>query len=201
MLVSHGDSYAFRHALLSEAVHDDLLPGERRRLHASFLAALTRPGASGPAREVALHAEAAGDRATAFTASLNAGHDAVRISGHDEAAGHYRRALALIDAAPDGFDVVDLVVDTVEALVASGHLREAAKLLREHLDLLPDADVDGAGPAAHRPRRHPLLRRRRDEAMEASDQALDVVPDEPTILRARAEASACAHDRECPPGR
>ena len=189
VLVSHGDSYAFRHALLSEAVHDDLLPGERRRLHTSFLAALTRPGASGPAREVALHAEAAGDRATAFTASLNAGHDAVRISGHDEAAGHYRRALSLIDAAPDDFDVVDLVVDTVEALVASGHLREAAKLLREHLDLLPDADVTGRGRLLVALTDTLYYADAENEAMEASDQALDVVPDEPSILRARAEAS------------
>ena len=188
VLVSRGESYAFRHALLSEAVHDDLLPGERRRLHTSFLAALTRPGASGSAREVALHAEAAGDRATAFTASLDAGHDAVRISGHDEAAGHYRRALSLIDAAPEGFDVVDLLVDTVDALVASGHLRTAAKLLREHLDELPDSDVVGRGRLIVALGDTLYYSDADDEALEASGAALEVVPDETTILRAQAEA-------------
>src|SRR6476646_1336393 len=30
------DRYAFRHALVQEAVYDDLLPGERTRLHAAF---------------------------------------------------------------------------------------------------------------------------------------------------------------------
>ena len=188
VLVSHGDSYAFRHALLAEAVHDDLLPGERRRLHESFLAALTRPGASGAAREVALHAEAAGDRATAFTASLSAGHDAVRVSGHDEAAGHYGRALALIDAAPDGFDVVDLLVDTVEALVASGHLREAAELLREHLAQLPESDITGRGRLLVALGNTLYYSDADDDAVEASGLALEVVPDEPTALRAEAEA-------------
>ena len=188
VLVSHGDSYTFRHALLSEAVHDDLLPGERRRLHESFLAALTRPGASGQAREVALHAEAAGDRATAFIASLSAGHDAVRISGHDEAAGHFRRALALIDAAPDGFNIVDLVIDTVDALVASGYLRQAAKLIREHLDQLSDTDVTGRGRLLVSLGDTLYYADADDDAVAASAQALEVVPDEPTTLRAKAEA-------------
>ncbi len=188
VLVSHGDSYAFRHALLAEAVHDDLLPGERRRLHESFLAALTRPGASGPAREVALHAEAAGDRATAFTASLSAGHDAVRVSGYDEAAGHFRRALALLDAAPDDVDVVGLVVDTVDALVASGHLRKAAKLLHEHLDQLSDSDITSRGRLLVALGNTLYYSDADDDALEASGDALAVVPDETTTLRARAEA-------------
>lgn len=37
------DSYAFRHAMLGEAVYDDLLPGERVRLHAAFVRALAAP--------------------------------------------------------------------------------------------------------------------------------------------------------------
>ncbi len=188
VLISHGDSYVFRHALLSEAVHDDLLPGQRRRLHASFLAALTQPGASGPAREVALHAEAAGDLATAFTASLEAGHDAVRVGGHDEAAGHYRRALSLSEAAPEGFDLIGLVVDAVDALVASGRLRTAAKLLREQLHDLPDDDVTSRGRLLISLGDTLYYADADDEALEASGQALEVVPDEPTTLRARAEA-------------
>ena len=34
LLVNVDDTYAFRHALLQEAVYGDLLPGERVRLHA-----------------------------------------------------------------------------------------------------------------------------------------------------------------------
>ncbi len=188
VLVSHGDSYTFRHALLAEAVHDDLLPGQRQRLHAAFLAALTGPGGSGPAREVALHAEAAGDLATAFTASVSAGRDAVRVSGYDEAAGHFRRALRLLDAAPDDTDVVGLVVDAVDALVASGQLRTATHLIREHLDMLPDSDVTGRGRLLVSLGDTLYYSDADDDALEASGQALEVVPDEPTTLRARAEA-------------
>ncbi len=188
VLISHGDSYVFRHALLAEAVHDDLLPGQRRRLHAAFLAALTRPDASGPAREVALHAEAAGDLTTAFTASLTAGHDAVRVGGHDEAAGHFRRALGLVDAAPPDTSVIDLVVLAADALVTSGQLRTAGHLIREHLDQLSDADIMGRGRLLVALGNVSYYSDADDDALEESQQALDVVPDEPTALRARAEA-------------
>ena len=35
VLVAGEGRYSFRHALLGEAVYDDLLPGERVRLHAA----------------------------------------------------------------------------------------------------------------------------------------------------------------------
>ena len=65
MLVADGDGYAFRHALIREAVHDDLLPGEHTRLHTRFAEALeatprwSRPG--GAAIELAHHWYAAHD--------------------------------------------------------------------------------------------------------------------------------------------
>jgi predicted ATPase len=40
ILSVHDDEYTFRHALLREAVHDDLLPGERARLHRAYAEAL-----------------------------------------------------------------------------------------------------------------------------------------------------------------
>jgi predicted ATPase len=41
VLVQVGDEgYAFRHALLAEAVYDDLLPGERARIHSAYAQAL-----------------------------------------------------------------------------------------------------------------------------------------------------------------
>ena len=53
--------YAFRHALLAEAVYDDLLPGERVRLHAAYVAALGSGDLPGTAAELARHARAAHD--------------------------------------------------------------------------------------------------------------------------------------------
>ncbi|QIK75119.1 ATP-binding protein [Nocardioides piscis] len=45
---TRGSAYRFRHALLGEAVYDDLLPGERVRLHTAFSAALQSGLARGP---------------------------------------------------------------------------------------------------------------------------------------------------------
>ena len=73
--------YAFRHALLSEAVYDDLLPGERTRLHTAYVHALQDGTVVGTAAELAYHARAANDRGTALRASIDAGDEAVRVGG------------------------------------------------------------------------------------------------------------------------
>jgi predicted ATPase len=66
--------YRFRHALLAEAVYDDLLPSERRRLHAAYAAALDArsvpDGAQGASQlaAVAHHASAAHEPVRALRA-------------------------------------------------------------------------------------------------------------------------------------
>ena len=51
VVVEPDDGYAFRHALVREAVHDDLLPGEHARLHARYAAAIeAEPGLVAAAR-------------------------------------------------------------------------------------------------------------------------------------------------------
>ena len=137
LVAGRQDGYRFRHALLAEAVHDDLLPGERRRLHRRFLDALQRAERPAPAAEIALHAHAAAELGVAFTADLQAGDDAVRVGGYDEASRHYRRALTVADHAPSGTDLIGVVLAAADALVASGMYRTATAFLREHLDELP----------------------------------------------------------------
>ena len=79
------DGYAFRHALLAEAVYDDLLPGERVRLHTAYAKALQQGGVGGTAAELARHARAANDLVTAVRASIAAGDEAMAVAGPDEA--------------------------------------------------------------------------------------------------------------------
>ena len=70
VLVAGDGRYSFRHALLGEAVYDDLLPGERVRLHAAVRRrAAPRAAAPGTAAELARHARLANDLDTALTAS------------------------------------------------------------------------------------------------------------------------------------
>ena len=40
VLVTSGDGYSFRHALIQEAVHADLLPGEHAAVHTRFARAI-----------------------------------------------------------------------------------------------------------------------------------------------------------------
>ncbi|MEU0570552.1 AAA family ATPase, partial [Nonomuraea sp. NPDC005983] len=64
LLLVDGDGYVFRHALIREAVYDDLLPGERIRLHARCAEAQPHLAAD--------HWYAAGDRRRAFQAAWQA---------------------------------------------------------------------------------------------------------------------------------
>ena len=85
MLVPDGDQgYAFRHALIREAIYGDLLPGERTRLHATLAELLageerlaTVPGS---AAELAHHSLASHDIPGAFTASVRAAQEAERLA-------------------------------------------------------------------------------------------------------------------------
>ena len=93
--------YEFRHALLAEAVTDDLLPAERLQLHRACVEALRADPALGSSADLARHALAAGDRQVALDASVLAGDAARRMGGPAEALAHYETALALADADAD----------------------------------------------------------------------------------------------------
>jgi DNA-binding CsgD family transcriptional regulator len=180
------DDYVFRHALLGEALRGDLLPGERRRIHAAFLGALDDDA---PPATIARHALAAGQREVAFTATVRAAEAAGRVAGYDEAAQHYERALDLIDAAPPGTDEIDLVIAAANALVTSGQLMRALGLLRDHLSSLPtDVHRDCHGRLLVAIGNTCYFANLDAEAEQASIRAVEVVPDEPTILRGEVAA-------------
>ncbi len=130
-------SYRFRHALLAEAVYDDLLPGERTRVHAAYVAALREGRVAGPAAELARHARVAHDRLTALTAGAEAGDEAMAVGGPDEAADHYEHALELavdLDLVRQaGLDVTDLTARTADALLVAGQPHRALAVLRDRL--------------------------------------------------------------------
>ncbi|MDT4957786.1 MAG: hypothetical protein QOD31_1585, partial [Pseudonocardiales bacterium] len=83
-----GRGYIFRHALLAEAIYDDLLPGERVRLHAAYAAVLAK-AEEGSAAEMARHALASHDLPTAYDASVQAGDAAISVAAPQEAMRHY----------------------------------------------------------------------------------------------------------------
>lgn len=151
VLVTVQDGYAFRHALLAEAVYDDLLPGERARVHAACARALLEGRVEGPSAELARHARAGHDPVTALRASVRAGDEAMDRGGPDEAAEHLLAALELLGvptvAAQVEVDRADLVRRAAEALVTSGHATRALTLLRQEVGPVV-AQPRPPGPAA-----------------------------------------------------
>ncbi len=197
VLVAQESAYAFRHALLAEAAYDDLLPGERVRLHARYAEALRQGQASGTAAELARHARLALDYDTALDASIRAGREAMSVGGPDDAARHFEQALHLL-ADPQrrpgtingDVDVDQLVMDTAEALMAGGNPLRADALLADQLKRLP-ADT----PPRVRAR---LLAARadamimiepEDDPLAVSAEAVRLLPAESSSVRAGVLAS------------
>lgn len=190
LVASRGGTYAFRHALLGEAVYDDLLPGERMRLHADFVAALGEGRAIGTAAELAQHARRADDRPVAVRASIEAGEEAMAVGGPAEAATHFLDALELIDTAREPVGDVDtfaLARRCAEALIASGRVPKAVKVLRARLAALPDegADVD-RGQLLTALASALLLTDTTDSPRETAAEAVELLRGGPPKLLARA---------------
>ncbi len=101
LLVVEGETYRFRHPLLSEVVYADLLPPQRLRLHRRIAEVLQEQPAevlrrADRAGELAFHLDRSGDIAGAFLALLAAA-DAAEGFAPGAAFGHLERAFELWD--------------------------------------------------------------------------------------------------------
>ena len=196
LVAADTDGYAFRHALLAEAIYADLLPGERVRLHGAYARALASGALTGSAAELARHARAAGDPEMALDASVRAGDDAMAVAGWAEAAHHYEVALELAaNRRTEGsaqltaaVDIVALTEKASRAAAAGGDVQRAVALAQDQLARLP-ADTS----AAQRARllltlaEAAILTDTQLDLLQLSGDALELAPTEPpSRLRARA---------------
>ena len=194
-----GADYAFRHALLQEAAYDDLLPGERQRLHRTFAEALaTRaPGtgamAAGRWAELAHHWSNARDDRRAFEAFVRAGGEAARAFAFADSRRNDERALDLWSAVPDaeaiaGVDRAELLGRAAEGAMLSGDSRRSVALRREAItELGPDGDALRLGTAYERLGRALWINGEVQPALQAHDAAMRIIPvDPPSGERARA---------------
>jgi DNA-binding CsgD family transcriptional regulator/tetratricopeptide (TPR) repeat protein len=143
--------YAFRHALLQEAVYEDLLPTERRRYHATYAAALReRPvadGAAGAGHLAALahHASASHDLAAALDAWVAAGRASVEAYAFPAAARSLERALDLweavpLDDRPTGVDQIQLFYELAFARMLAGEINGAVDAAGRAVELCEPAE-------------------------------------------------------------
>jgi len=129
VLVESGeDEFAFRHALVREAIADQMLARQRRRLHEAALDVLLSGGASDPAM-VALHARGAGRyddmvaaarRGTALYLSIGSAYQALQL------------AELGLDEVPDD---TDLLAAAARAAWLAGLLDDALRYGRRWRDL------------------------------------------------------------------
>ena len=111
VLRAQRDGYAFRHELIREAVHEDLLPGEHGRLHSRFAEAIdANPGLVPPGRaavEMAHHWHSAHDSVWALTAAWQAAAQAGRAVAAAERLALLARVLELWDQVPSAAERID----------------------------------------------------------------------------------------------
>ncbi|MFC0547235.1 helix-turn-helix transcriptional regulator [Kutzneria chonburiensis] len=180
VLVTAERGYAFRHALLREAVYEDLLPGERVRLHSQYARVVTSPAS------LAYHALQSHDLPTAFKASVQAAEEAVELRAPAEALHHVEQALQLFGAvAEPGVSEYSLQRLASRMAQAAGDSDRAVAYARSAIGLAEDPETGAEA-------RHQLvltlipLETASAEIAAAVAEAWDLVCDRPlSVTRAR----------------
>jgi DNA-binding CsgD family transcriptional regulator/tetratricopeptide (TPR) repeat protein len=188
-------SYAFRHALLQEAVYGDLLPGEQVRLHAAYAGVLAA-APDGAAAELAHHCLASHDLAGALGASVRAAGEAEAVLAPAEALRQLSSALALWERVPEpaavaATDRVELTLRAAAAANAAGDHQRAASLAQDAIGTVGAAEHPAqAARAYERLGLYLFYAGRVEEALDARARAVELVPAQPpTRLRARVTAA------------
>jgi DNA-binding CsgD family transcriptional regulator/tetratricopeptide (TPR) repeat protein len=104
VLVADADGYAFRHALIREAMYEDLLPGERGRVHARYAESIAADPSLAPGRaaiQLAHHWYAAHDLGNALASAWQAAAEANRVFAYAEQLAMLAKVSELWDKVPD----------------------------------------------------------------------------------------------------
>ena len=145
----HAGGYTFRHELIREAVHEDLMPGEHGRLHSRFAEAIdANPSLVPPGRaaiEMAHHWHAAHDSVWALIGAWRAAAQAGRAVAPAERLSLLARVLELWDQVPDaaeriGADHVRVLEEATCAAQEAGEFERGIALASSALkELDPSA--------------------------------------------------------------
>jgi DNA-binding CsgD family transcriptional regulator len=184
-----GHGYSFRHALTRDAVYEDMLPGERVRLHAVYGETLEQePRLAGdPAAlpaALAYHWYAALDLPRALPASIDAARAALKSYAPAEALRYLERALEIWPRVEDaeqrtGLDHVEVSKLAADAAYRCGALGRAHALIASALADL-SADAEPSRRALLMERAGIILRDQGEQSASAESlrQALALLPDD-----------------------
>lgn len=196
LLAGANEVMRFRHNLVREAVHEELLPGERLALHAAVAAAVDDLHGDSEldaavASELAHHWYEARDAGQALPALLRAGRAAERMFAFGNAFAHYHLALGLWrpgTKAVEGMTQRELTLRTAEAAALTGAYDRAIALVHTAIDddstLEPDATRTGA--LLERLAAYHMGAGNPDAAQPVAVRALALLPiDPPSVARAQ----------------
>jgi ATP/maltotriose-dependent transcriptional regulator MalT len=200
VLVVDGDAYGFRHALMREAVHGDLLPGEHTRTHTRFAEALETDSTLVPpgraAAELAHHWYSAHDTTWALVSAWQAAQVAKEATAYTEWLRMIDRVLTLWDRVPDaaeriGADHTDMLEKAIEAADLAGETERGVAFAKAALKEISDP-IRAAGVLEQRGRLKIRLGHR--TALDDLREAARLVPaDPPSVPRARVLSTLAQH--------
>jgi DNA-binding CsgD family transcriptional regulator/tetratricopeptide (TPR) repeat protein len=188
LLVSDGvEQFAFRHALVQEAVYADLLPGERIRLHARYAALLAADPAGANAADLARHCVEAHDLPGALAAWIRAAQQAGRRLAPAEALAHFEQALQLWVVVaegdrPPGWSLVSLGSAAAAAASQAGDVRRAISLGRDATQAaVTMGDRELEADTRHRLAHYLYSAERDDEALDEVARVYQVLEGSPPV--------------------
>ena len=209
VLLTDSDGYLFRHSLIREAVHDELLPGERGQLHGRFAEAISHdPRLVPPGRapvEQAYHWYAAHDMTWALISAWHAAAESGKALAYAERLAMLSRVLELWDQVPDaaqqiGTDHVAVLEAAVKAAELAGEYDRGVMLAKAALREVDAAAEPVRAGLLHEASGHLKMWVGREDYAQDLAEALRLVPaDPPTPARARV-LEAAAHDLHHRPG-
>ncbi|HEY1515001.1 MAG TPA: AAA family ATPase [Solirubrobacteraceae bacterium] len=194
---------SFRHALLREAMYDDLLPGERSELHMALARAFEdrsdyeNDRGVELASAIARHYATAGDQPAALRATVQAALAAREVHAYGDAADLAERALELWPRVPDADQMIPLDHVELMSIAAAAHSvagdRSRAEVLLSHAlkELDPDNDPRRYAELLARLSQSQWSLNRGGEAVANAERALSMLPPD-EISRERASIVAWA---------
>ncbi|MCO5968566.1 helix-turn-helix transcriptional regulator [Actinoallomurus soli] len=192
VLVVDGEAYGFRHALMREAVHGDLLPGEHTRTHTRFAEALEGDPSLVPmgraAAELAHHWYSAHDATWALVSAWKAAQVAKEATAYTECLRMLDRVLELWEKVPDaaerlGVDHVTVLERAIDASDLAGETERGVAFAKAALKEIDDP-IRAAGVLEHRGRLK--IRLGHPKTLDDLREAARLVPaDPPSVARAR----------------
>ena len=203
MVVTAG-GVRFRHALLRDALQQDLLAGERIEYHAAYARALAGQAAEDPRgapapAQLAYHLQEAGDVAQAMGAWLSAATAAEAVFAFAESSQHLTEVLAAWEVVDEperraGTTHLELLARAAEDAFLGGDAERACELARTAIgEVDEDANPRVAGILYERLSRYLRDTAERDKIYDMIDRAVQLVPaSPPSVERARVLAGHAA---------